>query len=147
MFVVQHQPDRAGTHLRRKLVARLLAHGSTFSRVGASGKLGAVHFAYGTLRQRDVRLTLFSRLLHGTPDALVGYKLSPLLITDPDVITASGTAHHTMVRQTGNALDQVPGLLFRINNAELAVADEYEVSDVKRVSVRLASGVEAFVYV
>ena len=83
----------------------------------------------------------------GTPDALVGYKLSPLLITDPDVITASGTAHHTMVRQTGNALDQVPGLVFRINNAELAVADEYEVADVKRVSVRLASGVEAFVYV
>src|SRR4051794_31570975 len=44
MFVFQHQPHRAGTDLRRELVACLLAHGSTFSRVGASGKPGAVHF-------------------------------------------------------------------------------------------------------
>src|SRR5204863_6346788 len=42
MFVIQHQPHRAGTDLRRELVACLLAHGSTFSRVGASGKPGAV---------------------------------------------------------------------------------------------------------
>jgi Holliday junction resolvase len=41
--VIQHQPHRAGTDLRRELVACLLAHGSTFSRVGASGKPGAVH--------------------------------------------------------------------------------------------------------
>jgi hypothetical protein len=40
--VIQHQPHRAGTDLRRELVACLLAHGSTFSRVGASGKPGAV---------------------------------------------------------------------------------------------------------
>src|SRR3954463_11456367 len=42
MFVIQHQPHRAGTDLGRELVACLLAHGSTFSRVGASGKPGAV---------------------------------------------------------------------------------------------------------
>src|SRR5437870_6956053 len=45
MFVIEDQPHRAGTHLRRKLVACLLAHGSTFSRVGASGKPGAVQTA------------------------------------------------------------------------------------------------------
>src|SRR6516225_3707153 len=45
MFVIQHQPHRAGTDLRRELVACLLAHGSTFSRVGASGEPGAVHFS------------------------------------------------------------------------------------------------------
>src|SRR5438094_4449223 len=44
MFVIQHQPHRAGTDLRRELVACLLAHGSTFSRVGASGKPGAVQY-------------------------------------------------------------------------------------------------------
>jgi hypothetical protein len=43
--VIQHQPHRAGTDLRRELVACLLAHGSTFSRVGASGKPGAVQGA------------------------------------------------------------------------------------------------------
>jgi hypothetical protein len=42
LFVIQHQPHRAATDLRRELVACLLAHGSTFSRVGASGKPGAV---------------------------------------------------------------------------------------------------------
>ena len=42
MFVIQHQPHRTGTDLTRELVACLLAHGSTFSRVGASGKPGAV---------------------------------------------------------------------------------------------------------
>src|SRR6516225_6637573 len=46
MFVIQHQPHRAGTDLRRELVACLLAHGSTFSRVGASGEPGAVHTNY-----------------------------------------------------------------------------------------------------
>ena len=42
---IQHQPHRAGTDLRRELVACLLAHGPTFSRVGASGKPGAVQWA------------------------------------------------------------------------------------------------------
>jgi gamma-glutamylcyclotransferase (GGCT)/AIG2-like uncharacterized protein YtfP len=104
-------------------------------------------FAYGTLRQSEVQLALFGRLLDGEPDALVGYKLSPLQITDPEVIATSGMAHHTMVHESGNPRDRVPGVLFRISNAELAAADEYEVADVKRVSVRLASGTEAFVYV
>jgi hypothetical protein len=45
--VIQHQPHRAGTDLRRELVACLLAHGSTFSRVGASGKPGAVQVKPG----------------------------------------------------------------------------------------------------
>ena len=44
MFVIQHQPHRAGTDLSRELVACLLAHGSAFSRVGASGEPGAVHY-------------------------------------------------------------------------------------------------------
>src|SRR3954447_25800772 len=44
MFVIQHQPYSAGTDLRRKLVACLIAHGSILSRVGASGKPGAVQY-------------------------------------------------------------------------------------------------------
>src|SRR5271156_1983272 len=43
MFVIQDQPHSAGTDLRRKPVACLIAHGSILSRVGASGKPGAVH--------------------------------------------------------------------------------------------------------
>jgi antitoxin ChpS len=43
MLVIQNHPHRAGSHLRRELVRCPACHGSTFSRVGASGKPGAVH--------------------------------------------------------------------------------------------------------
>lgn len=72
--------------------------------------------------------------------------MSPLVITDPAVIATSGSAHHTMVRETGDPRDAVPGIVFRITRAELAAADAYEVADVTRVAVKLGSGIEAFVY-
>src|ERR1700716_2739039 len=59
---IQHQPHRAGTDLRRELVACLLAHGPTFSRVGASGKPGAVHraiLALESVREHQAGLQSF----------------------------------------------------------------------------------------
>ena len=94
-------------------------------------------FSYGTLRQRNVQLAIFGRALEGQVDVLPGYTSSPLLITDPDVIATSGTANHTIVHETGDPLDDVPGIVFRITPAELAAADAYEVADCKRVTVRL----------
>src|ERR1700679_323113 len=38
MLVIQNHPYRAGSRLRRELVRCLACHGSTLSRVGASGK-------------------------------------------------------------------------------------------------------------
>ncbi len=104
-------------------------------------------FAYGTLRQLNVQLAIFGRALEGRADVLTGYALLPLRVVDPGVIATSGTAHHTIVRETGNPLDEIPGLVFRITRTELAAADAYEVADCKRVSVRLGSGIDAFVYV
>ena len=104
-------------------------------------------FSYGTLRQREVQLAIFGRALDGRADVLPGYSVSPLLITDPGVIATSGSAHHTIVRETGDPRDEVPGIVFRITPAELAAADAYEVAECKRVTVRLGSGIEAFVYV
>ncbi len=49
--------------------------------------------------------------------------------------------------QTGDQLDEVPGIAFRITQSELAATDAYEVADCKRVTVRLGSGLDAFVYV
>src|SRR4029077_10391515 len=43
MLVIENHPHRASAHLRRELVRCLACHGSTFSRVGASGKPGPVH--------------------------------------------------------------------------------------------------------
>lgn len=104
-------------------------------------------FSYGTLRQREVQVALFGRPLDGRADVLPGHAVVPLRITDPGVIATSGSAEHTIARPTGNPRDEVPGLVFRITEADLAAADAYEVADCRRVSVRLQSGIEAFVYV
>jgi hypothetical protein len=104
-------------------------------------------FSYGTLRKLEVQLALFGRELQGRADCLVGYAVSPLLITDPGVIATSGTEHHTITRKTGDPLDEVAGMVFKITSAELAAADAYEVADCKRVVARLRSGIDAFVYV
>ncbi len=104
-------------------------------------------FSYGTLQQEDVQLATFGRLLEGRADALPGYATVPLEITDPDVIATSGKKFHTMARPSCNPADEVSGVVFRITPAELAAADTYEVSDYKRIAVRLKSGMEAFVYV
>src|SRR6202035_5334391 len=44
LLVLENQPNRARAHFRRKSVRCLACHRSTFSRLGASGKPGAVHF-------------------------------------------------------------------------------------------------------
>jgi hypothetical protein len=103
-------------------------------------------FAYGTLRQREVQRALYGRFLDGRADSLPGYALSPLEITDPAVIAISGSALHTIARKTADPRHEVPGMAFRITRAELAATDAYEVSECKRVAVRLGSGIDAFVY-
>src|ERR1700683_4266883 len=44
LLVLENQPNRARAHFRRKSVRCLACHRSTFSRLGASGKPGAVHY-------------------------------------------------------------------------------------------------------
>ena len=45
LLVLENQPNRARAHFGRKPVRCLACHRSTFSRLGASGKFGAVHKA------------------------------------------------------------------------------------------------------
>ena len=104
-------------------------------------------FSYGTLRQANVQMASFGRLLAGTPDALPGYASVLTEITDPDVIATSGLKFHPIVTATGNPADEVAGTLFSISEAELAAADKYEVSDYKRIEAVLRSGRRAWVYV
>lgn len=103
-------------------------------------------FSDGTLQQPNVQLATFGRLLKGRPDALSGFALAPLPITDPRVIVISGAAIHKIARQTGNPADLIPGIVFNITTAELQAADAYEV-DAMRIEVELASGAKAFAYV
>jgi gamma-glutamylcyclotransferase (GGCT)/AIG2-like uncharacterized protein YtfP len=104
-------------------------------------------FSYGTLQQDEVQLATFGRRLEGRADALPGYATSLLEIKDAEVIATSGKTHHLLALSTGNPADEIAGVVFKITPEELAAADTYEVSDYKRVAVRLKSGLEAFVYV
>jgi hypothetical protein len=104
-------------------------------------------FSYGTLRQANVQTASFGRLLEGSPDLLPGYASVMIEIADPDVVATSGTRFHPAVIETGNPIDEVPGMLFAITEAELVAADKYEVADYKRIEVVLKSGKRAWVYV
>src|SRR5438105_14027510 len=96
-------------------------------------------FSYGTLQQREVQLATYGRELGGTPDVLTGYRLAPLTITDPRVVELSGKAVHAIARATGDLDDRIPGILFELNEEELAATDAYEVDVYARVEVALES--------
>jgi gamma-glutamylcyclotransferase (GGCT)/AIG2-like uncharacterized protein YtfP len=104
-------------------------------------------FSYGTLRQAEVQHANYGRRLVGTPDALAGYRLSPLAISDPEVVRISGKAVHAIARRSGDPADRLEGMVFELSEAELAATDRYEVDAYARVEARLASGRLAFVYV
>ena len=104
-------------------------------------------FSYGTLQLESVQLVTFGRRLEGRLDALPGYQASLMEIHDPKVVATSGKTHHPIVRHTGLSSDHVPGMVFEITPEELRHADLYEVAAYVRVSVRLRSGRQAWVYV
>ena len=104
-------------------------------------------FSYGTLRYEAVQQSTFGRKLKGAPDTLNGFDLAIVEIKDQHVVATSGEAAHPIITFTGNPSDQVLGFVFDISPDELKQADTYEVADYKRISVQLASGVSAWVYV
>lgn len=104
-------------------------------------------FSYGTLRFPAVQVSTFGRELPTATDALAGFTVSDVVITDPHVLGVSGTAIHPALVWTGSADDVVDGAVLTLTDAELAAADTYEVDDYVRVAVRLASGVDGWAYV
>ena len=104
-------------------------------------------FSYGTLRQPGVQRDVFGRQLDGRPDAIVGYDLDYVTITDPRVIASSGSDRHPILKPTDRAGAAVEGTVYRISDGDLAAADDYEVDDYQRIAVPLRSGDQAWVYV
>lgn len=103
-------------------------------------------FTYGTLRDAAVQQRLFGRLIPGTPDAIAGFRLDTVTISDEAAIATSGTAVHRVVVETGDTADRIQGMVLGLTAAELAIADDYETADYRRIAVILASGTGAFVY-
>lgn len=103
-------------------------------------------FSYGTLQTESVQLSTFGRKLDGSPDALVGYRLQMIQITDQDFVKTSGAEYHRNLEFTGNTSDFVEGTVLSVTQQELEQADAYEPDGYKRVRIQLRSGIEAWVY-
>ena len=104
-------------------------------------------FSYGTLQLPEVQRATYGRLLEGVPDSLGGYRLVPLTITSEEVVALSGAPVHMIACRAGEGAEPIPGVVYRITEAELAATDEYEGDAYARREVRLESGASAFVYV
>ena len=105
-----------------------------------------VLFSYGTLQDEGVQRSTFGRRLQGVPDELVGFERSSLRVDDAAFVAASGKSDHAIVRFTGRSDSRVSGTAFEVSEDELAKADRYEPAGYRRISTRLASGKEAWVY-
>ena len=103
-------------------------------------------FSYGTLQQPEVQLSTFGREVDGHPDAIVGFDLHYVTITDPEVVAASGSDRHPILRRSASPDAAVTGTVFSLSAAELAAADAYEVDAYQRIRVPLRSGPHAWVY-
>jgi gamma-glutamylcyclotransferase (GGCT)/AIG2-like uncharacterized protein YtfP len=104
-------------------------------------------FSYGTLRLPEVQRSTFGRELDGRPDAIIGFDLDYVTISDPQVVAVSGSDRHPILRRSDAPDACVPGTVFAISEEELAAADTYEVDAYRRISVPLRSGARAWVYV
>lgn len=104
-------------------------------------------FFYGTLQDKTVQLANFGPELVSEVEHMLGYSLSWAGITDAELVAASRRTRHPIVMPNNNSNDRVVGTVFQITKQELAAADDYEVADYKMVSVVLASGLTAWVYI
>ena len=108
----------------------------------------ALLFSYGTLQNEDVQVSTFGRKLAGEKDLITGYEPSLVKIVDPALATKLGKSHHDNISATGDDWSNVQGTVFEVTDDELAKADSFEAQYFyKRVSVPLASGKDAWVYV
>jgi gamma-glutamylcyclotransferase (GGCT)/AIG2-like uncharacterized protein YtfP len=108
----------------------------------------ALLFSYGTLQEQGVQLSTFGRLLRGQADELPGYEPSRVPIEDAQFVATTGKTHHLNVVFNGQDDSRVGGTVYEVTDSELAAADEYEEPALyKRITVGLASGKQAWVYV
>lgn len=93
-------------------------------------------FSYGTLQQKAVQIANFGRELEGSEDALPGYTIQILPVSN-----------YANAVPSANPQDEIAGTVFEVTDADLIAADKYEEdADYRRVLVTLRSSKEAWVY-
>jgi hypothetical protein len=95
-------------------------------------------FSYGTLREAKVQQEVFGHPVPGTPDAVIGFHLVSVTITDPRAIAISGSATHAIVDPAPDDSDRVEGQVLTLSTADMAAADAYEDTACKRVRAACA---------
>ena len=103
-------------------------------------------FSYGTLQTEFVQLSTFGRKLDGNADALIGYRLRMIQITDQEFVATSGAEYHRNLEFNGDTTDVVEGTVFAVTEDELKQVDAYEPDGYERVLANLRSGTEAWIY-
>ncbi|UTN04131.1 gamma-glutamylcyclotransferase [Flavobacterium bizetiae] len=99
-------------------------------------------FSYGTLRSKQIQMQLFSKILTGSPDQLLGHKLKSLQIEEE-----FGMADYVVAVPTADSSDPIHGIAYNISASDLAKVDIFESNAYKRVQVELKSGAVAWVYI
>lgn len=98
-------------------------------------------FSYGTLRSKEIQMRVFNRILNGTHDQLLGYKLKDLQIEEE-----FGIEDYHVAVASENSTDTIKGILFNISSDDLAKIDLFESNAYKRIQVTLKSGTVAWIY-
>jgi hypothetical protein len=104
-------------------------------------------FTYGVLQTPDVQLDTFGRLLHGDHDTLPAFRLDDGESGDERGAPAANSHRRRVLRHSGDPRDRIFGTVVRLSPDELDAADEYLMTGSRRISVVLASGLSAWVYV
>jgi gamma-glutamylcyclotransferase (GGCT)/AIG2-like uncharacterized protein YtfP len=105
-------------------------------------------FSYGTLKEEEVQLATFGRLLQGQTDELPAFVPALVSINDPEFVRATGKTHHANAAFNGSNKSSVKGTVFELTDAELEAADVYErPANYARIAVTLRSGKRAWVFV
>jgi len=103
-------------------------------------------FSYGTLQKQKVQIELFGRILQGSGDTLIGYKVSTIEIKDESFLL-KGEQKYQLTAVISKDNDNIKGTVFEITEEELRLANKYEPVNYKRVKVVLESGKEAWIYI
>ena len=99
-------------------------------------------FSYGTLQSKEIQMQVFNKLLSGTEDQLVGYKLKDLQIEEE-----FGMEDYFVAMPSENLLDTVSGIAFTVSSEDLIKADQFESNAYKRIQITLQSGTKAWIYI
>jgi gamma-glutamylcyclotransferase (GGCT)/AIG2-like uncharacterized protein YtfP len=94
-------------------------------------------FAYGTLRNKNVLKELLGRVPETNPSSLKGYRMDSILLDG---------IYYPIIIEDPFSSDQIFGVYFEVDEAELIKLDIYESDAYRRIKILLDDNISAWVY-